>query len=143
MPRGDAARGAKRVLGDIGRNRGQPRQGAPQRALADRRVLVAGPLLLLVRRQARTHTEPELHEVEQHRQFVVCQRICRVVAAHERCREVERRLLIEHRVRDRDSGLGDGVGVEQIAEVDQAGHARATGGRLIDRGRCSRWHRRE
>ena len=73
-------------------------------------------------RHAHARAQSQQHQPEHRRHFVVIQCPHRLIAADDGQSGGERIRFAEDRIRDRDCEIGDGVGVDDVAEVENTGH---------------------
>jgi hypothetical protein len=97
------------------------RERPPDRRLTDAEILVGWSLWLLMRRDTHAGAQPQLDEAEQRGQLVVGQRILGVIGARDRRGGPQRVAFVEHRVRDRDCKVGNGVAMDRVAKIKKPG----------------------
>src|SRR5262245_13128775 len=100
-------------------NPGEPRQRVSNGLLADGEVIVAWPLLLLMRANTGAHTQPQAREAEERGQLFISERVLRMVALDDFNRGSQRVGFVKRGVSDRDGEIGHGETVDQIAEINQ------------------------
>ena len=129
----EAARGAQAVEREPRAHRYEQRQRAPGRVLVDGEVGVVRALRALHGRMHPAEREPGEHEVPQHVELGLGQRVLGVEAGGDVGERADRIAARQDVVRRRHGHLGDDHRVHQVAEVDEPDDAREALGRRVRR----------